>query len=137
MSEDLTKKLPKGDDNVAAILQNIDSRLQRLEQKVEERLYDTRPIWQKVVADIAQLHEGQQQLQEGQKQLQEVYGQLQEGQTRLQCEVRDIKISLRESARNGEVLYETAIRTLAECKDLSSRVLDIELEQQKQRNSQT
>ncbi|HEX3186185.1 MAG TPA: hypothetical protein VHQ94_15415 [Pyrinomonadaceae bacterium] len=123
MSEDLTKKLPKGDDNVAVILQNIDSRLQRLEQKVEERLYDTRPIWQKVVADIAQLHEGQ--------------AQLQEGQTRLQCEMRDIKISIRDLARSAGVQYEMAFKILAECKDLNSRVLDIELEQQKQRNSQT
>ena len=137
MSEDLTKKLPKGDDSVASILQNIDSRLQRLEQKVEERLYDTRPIWQKVVIDIAQLHEGQAQLQEGQAQLQEGQAQLQEGQTRLQCEVRDIKISVRDVTRSIGALYETAIKIQAECRDLNHRVLDIELEQQKQRNSQT
>ncbi|HET8783755.1 MAG TPA: hypothetical protein VFM63_15185 [Pyrinomonadaceae bacterium] len=123
MSEDLTKKLPTGDNNVASILQNIDSRLQRLEQKVEERLHDTRPIWQKVVVDIAQLQEGQ--------------AQLQEGQTRLQCDVRDIKISLRDVTRSIGALYETAIKIQAECRDLNHRVLDIELEQQKQRNSQT
>jgi hypothetical protein len=116
MSEDLTKKLPKGDDNVALILQNIDSRLQSLEQKVEERLHDTRPIWQKVVADIAQL---------------------QEGQTRLEGEVRDIKISMRDVTRSMGALYETGIRIQAECRDLNHRFLDIELEQQKQRNSQT
>ena len=63
MSEDLTKKLPKGDDNVALILQNIDSRLQNLEQKVDVRLQDTRPIWEKVLADVAQLQEGQTRLE--------------------------------------------------------------------------
>jgi chromosome segregation ATPase len=116
MSEDLTKKLPKGDENAVLILQNIDSRLQSLEQKVEERLYDTRPIWQKVVADMAQL---------------------QEGQTRLEGELRDIKISVRDIVRSIGVLYETAIKIQAECSDLNHRVLDIELEQQKQRNSST
>jgi chromosome segregation ATPase len=130
MSEDLTKKLPTGDDNVAAILQNIDSRLTSLEQQVEERLYDTRPIWQKVVADIAQLHEGQRHLEEGQR-------HLEEGQTRLQGDLRDIKISLRDVTRSIGVVYETAIKIQAECRDLNHRVLDIELEQQKQRNSQT
>ena len=116
MSEDLTKKLAKGDDNVALILQNINSRLQSLEQKVEERLQDTRPIWQKVLADIAQL---------------------QEGQTRLEGEVRDIKISIRDMTRSIGALYETGIRIQAECRDLNHRFLDIEPEQQKQRNSQT
>lgn len=130
MSEDLTKKLPTGNDNVALILQNIDSRLQRLERNVEERLHDTRPIWQKVVADVAQLNEGQRQLQEGQR-------ELQEGQTRLQSEVRDIKISMRDVTRSIGVLYETAIKIQSECRDFNHRILDIELEQQKQRNSQT
>lgn len=130
MSEDLTKKIPQGDDNVALLLQNIDSRLQSLEQKVEERLYDTRPIWQKVVDDMAQLQEGQRHLEEGQR-------QVQEGQTRLEGEVRDIKISVRDVVRSIGVLYETAVKIQAECRDLNHRVLDIELEQQKQRNSQT
>jgi len=130
MSEDLTKKLPTDDTNDSVMLRNIDSRLQRLEQKVEERLYDTRPIWHKVVADIAQLHEGQRQLQES-------HAQLQEGQSRLEGEVRDMKITLRELARSASAQYEMTFKVLAECKDLSSRVLDIELEQQKQRNSST
>ena len=137
MSEDLTKKLPTDDDNDSVMLRNIDSRLQRLEQKVEERLHDTRPIWQKVVSDIAQLHEGQRQLQESHAQLQESHAQLRDGQSRLESEVRDMKISLRELARSASAQYEMTFKVLAECKDLSSRVLDIELEQQKQRNSST
>lgn len=116
MSEDLTKKLPKGDDNVVLILQNIDSRLQNLERKVEERLQDTRPIWQKVLADIAQL---------------------QEGQARLEGDIRDLKISVRDVTRSIGAVYEMSIKILGECRDLNHRVLDIELEQQKQRNSST
>lgn len=48
-------------------VEQIDTRLISLEQKVEERLYDTRPIWHKVVADIAQLQTGQQRLEESQQ----------------------------------------------------------------------
>jgi len=135
MSEDLTKKLPSGDSE--KILQQIDSRLQSLEQKVEERLYDTRPIWQKVVADIAQLHEGQAQLQQGQMQLQEGQAQFQEAQSRLEGDVRDIKISMRDMTRKMGGLYESMIGIQAEYRELNHRTLDIELEQQKQRNSQT
>jgi len=78
MSDDLTKKLPIDDrdailtavknldsyvrssiDNLITWIGSIDSRLKGLERKVEERLYDTRPIWQKLVADVGQLQSGQ------------------------------------------------------------------------------
>jgi hypothetical protein len=78
MSEDLTQKLPQTDkdtilkaikdletyfrssiDNLVTWISSVDSRLGSLEQKVELRLYDPRPIWNKVVDDIAQLQAGQ------------------------------------------------------------------------------
>ncbi len=80
MSEDLTKKLPRTDSEklnlILTTVQSLDkrleklelrvdkieSRLQHLEEKVEQRLHDTRPIWHKVVADIAQLQAGQDSL---------------------------------------------------------------------------
>jgi chromosome segregation ATPase len=40
----------------------LEQRFDGLEQKVEERLYDTRPIWEKVQADILQLQDGQDSL---------------------------------------------------------------------------
>lgn len=66
MSEDLTKKLPQGDSEILVL---ILSRLDQVEQTLAERLYDTRPIWQKVIEDIAHLQEGQQRLEEGQQAL--------------------------------------------------------------------
>ena len=67
MSEDLTKKLPISDrDAILTAIKNIDNRLQRLEQRVEERLHDTRPIWKKVEDDIAQLQAGVERLEKGQ-----------------------------------------------------------------------
>lgn len=89
MSEDLTKKLPNSDseklneiltaiqklegrfdnlegrfDNLEARVYGIDSRLEHVEQSLEQRLHDTRPIWHKVVTDIALLQEGQSALRE-------------------------------------------------------------------------
>lgn len=81
MSEDFTQKLPKdGKDEILTAIKDldtkvtkVDNRLQNLEQKVnglektvDERLHDTRPIWHRVVSDIAQLQAGQQRLEEGQ-----------------------------------------------------------------------
>ena len=54
--------------------QSLESRFQSLEQKVEhiektveERLYDTRPNWHKLVVDIGELQAGQQRLEKGQE----------------------------------------------------------------------
>ena len=120
MSEDLTKKLPRTDSEkitlILTTVQTLETRVTNLENKVEERLYDTRPLWQNLRADIAQL---------------------QEGQTRLEADIRDLKISVRDVTRSIGALYEMSIKILGECRDLNHRVLDIELEQQKQRNSST
>ena len=75
MSEDFTQKLPKsGNDEILTAIKDldthvtkIDNRLQSLEQKVDARLHDTRPIWHKVIADIAELQAGQNRLEEGQQ----------------------------------------------------------------------
>ena len=80
MSGDLTKKLPRTDSEklneilasiqkVETRLNGIDSRLENVEQTLEQRLHDTRPIWHKVVADIGQLQTGQTRLEEGQQNL--------------------------------------------------------------------
>jgi len=53
-------------EKVEIRLDNVGSRIERLEQEVRQRLYDTRPMWHKVVADIAQLQGSQQRLEEGQ-----------------------------------------------------------------------
>ena len=90
MSEDLTKKLPQTDrdtiliaiknleayvrgsvDNLVTWISSVDSRLRGLEQTVEERLYDTRPIWHKVVADICEIQTGQKRLEQSQSAMRE------------------------------------------------------------------
>jgi chromosome segregation ATPase len=126
MSDDLTKKLPKGDsENIALILtlvQSIESRIDRLEsrlddferwldsleKKVDERLYDTRPIWERVVADVAQLQDGQNQ----------------------------IKKSVGHVERKLSVITDTLVDIRADYKDIDKRVYAVE-HQQKPTNSQT
>ena len=134
MSEDLTKKLPRTDSEklslILTIVQNLEMRVGRLElrldnfekrfdtleNKVDERLYDTRPIWQKVVADIAQL---------------------QEGQKRLEGDVREIKTSVRDISLQIGVMNDTMLAVQAKHRDLDIRVREFEQRQQKPSNSST
>lgn len=65
MSEDTTRNLPHGDlGEVLSILRSIDTRLTNvenrltaLEDKVEHRLYDTRPIWEQVLVRLTAVEE--------------------------------------------------------------------------------
>jgi hypothetical protein len=69
MSEDTAQRLP--DDGVRLILARFDSletRLTALEDKVERRLQDTRPIWEQV---LTRLTEGEEQLTKGLKKVQD------------------------------------------------------------------
>ena len=85
MSEDFTQKLPKNenDNKVLTAIEKlethvtkIDNRLQSLEKKVDERLHDTRPIWHKVVAEIAELQSGQKRIEDGQQAMRKVLDEL-------------------------------------------------------------
>ena len=127
MSDDLTKNFASSDsDKITLILttvQNLDARTTNLEKrfdilekKVEERLHDTRPIWQKVVADIAQL---------------------QEGQTRMEGDVHEIKVSLRDMNDKIGVLNETMLTVQAKHRDVDRRVRNLEAQHKKPTNSST
>ena len=134
MSEDLTKKLPKTDsEKISLILttvQALETRVTNLENRVEERLYDTRPIWQKVVADIAQLQDGQRQLQEGQTRLASDVHEM-------RGEVHEIKVSIRDIYLKMEVFNDTMLNVQAKHRDVDLRVRELEAKQQKPTNSST
>ncbi len=143
MNEDLT--LPKNDsDKLTLILttvqnlemrmeklevrcDNIDSRLLSLEQRVEENLYDTRPIWEKVLVDIAQLQQEQTQLLQGQTQLQEGQQHLEEGLEFLRGESREIKTFLRDIFRRLSIFNDTMVTMQADYRDIYDRVRGLEL----------
>lgn len=136
MSEDLTKNLPSSDGEkltqILSTLQRLDSRVERLEpsverlnsrlgsleQKVEERLSDTRPIWEKVQVDIADLQAGQQRLTEGQQ-------RLEEGQEFLRGESREIRTLLRDIFRRLSIFNDTLVTMQADYRDIYDREREI------------
>ncbi len=151
MSEDLTKDLPSSaGEKLTQILstvqrldstvERLDSRLGSLEQKVEERLYDTRPIWEKVNTDIAELQAGQHRLTEGQQRLTEGQHRLTEGQQRLtegqqrleegleffRGESRDVRTLLRDIFRRLSIFNDTLVTMQADYRDIYDRVREIE-----------
>ncbi|MFL6257349.1 MAG: hypothetical protein ACJ74T_20250 [Pyrinomonadaceae bacterium] len=69
MSEDTTQNLPGGDlGEVLSILRSMNTRLTALEEKVERRLQDTRPIWEQVLTRLTEVEE---RLTKGLKKLQD------------------------------------------------------------------
>ena len=56
-SDDITKQFPTEDklDALVTLVQGIDARLRSLEEKVDARLHDTRPIWESVQAQLKEM----------------------------------------------------------------------------------
>ena len=66
MREDTTRNLPGGDlGEVLSILRSIDGRLTALEDKVDRRLQETRPIWEQVLARLTNVEEELSNVKEG------------------------------------------------------------------------
>ena len=59
MSEETTQNLPNGDlGRILARLDSIDARLNNVDQrleKLEARAYDTKPIWERALAEIIEI----------------------------------------------------------------------------------
>lgn len=63
MSEDRTQQLPDGDmrqvlallGSINTRLDSMDARLTALEEKVDRRLHDTRPIWEQVLSRLTEI----------------------------------------------------------------------------------
>lgn len=123
MSEDTTRNLSAShDDALAQILsavrdlgtrvKSMEDRLNSLETKVEERLYDTRPIWEKAIAEIKQLQEGQARLETN-------VTQLREGQDALR---REVNTGLRDINRKFSIFNDTLTQMQADYRDIYDRV---------------
>lgn len=120
----LTKKLPKTDseklneiltrvNGIDSRVNGIDSRLQELEHTVAAKLHDTRPIWHKVIADIAQLQTGQDAISEK--------------ICKLHSTVRDVN-------RDQIVINDSLRKIQLDFRDIDERLYRLELNQ---RNSST
>jgi chromosome segregation ATPase len=118
MSEDLTKRLPDQPSNseeLFRLIQSIRAELAELKQTVDARLHDTRPIWEKVQADITQLQEGQ--------------GRVEEGQESLRKDVRDVRTELRDMNRKFSIFNDNLVQIQADYRDIYDRVRDLERQQ--------
>ena len=124
MSEDLTKQLPpSADEKLTLILttvqsltiraDNIDSRLLRVEQKVD----DSRPILQKLETNTTQLREGQIEARAD-------ILQLHEGQKALSTEVRALRRDIDHQFGN---LYGKLVDIEIEHRDIHDRVTRLEI----------
>ena len=106
MSENLTDKLPKSDSEkltlILTTVQGFEDRIQTLEQQVEGKRYDTRPIWEKLVSDIAQLQES------------------------LGIETREIKGSLRNLSRGQTVLNDAIHKVHVDLLEIDERLQALE-----------
>ena len=60
MSEETTQDMPDGrsfEERVFARLDSIDARLQSLENQAERRALETKPIWERALAEIVEVKE--------------------------------------------------------------------------------
>jgi hypothetical protein len=121
MGEDLTKKLPISDrDAILTAIKNMDDRLQRLEQRVEERLHDTRPIWHKVVDDISQLQAGVERLETGVE-------RLEKGQGELRGHILDLSRAVRDVSRDQIVINDVVRKIQLDFHTIDERLHRLEV----------
>jgi len=101
--------------NLEIRVNGIDSRLEGLEKTVEQKLHDTRPIWHKVVADIAQL---------------------QVGQDAMRDQIRELYSTVRDVNRDQLVINDGLRRVQMDIHQIDLRIRSLELDQN-HRNSST
>jgi len=99
-------------------------RVDSMERKIEERLYDTRPIWEHVASKVDLLQEGLQELRKGQNDLRE---ELRKGQEDLRQESRGLKTYLRGILRRMSIFNDTLVAIQADYRDIYDRVRGLEL----------
>ena len=126
MNEDITRRLPDQPNSLEELIRLVQSfrteltelrqSVEALKQTVEARLHDTRPIWEKVQADIVQLQEGQQRLEAGQKKLEE----------KLEALRDDTRTGLRNLKRDFGIMNEMFVEVRGEYRDLDRRVYRLE-----------
>ena len=138
MSEDLTKNLQTQDEKLTLVLSTVQAlaiRVDNFERTVSARLYDARPILQKVAADIAQLQSGQQRLEQGVLQLEQRFRPLEqnilhlgEGQRRLEDGLESLRSEVGAFRRSVDYRFLTLSGSvLKRYNDLEQRVTQLEL----------
>ncbi len=133
MSNDPTKRLPgeqdadrisvliSGVQSMSADFQEVKVRLEALEKTFNERMYDTKPIWERALAEIAETRA-------------ELKAEIAETRAALKAEIAETRAELRSEMRDGfrtlgskmDVLNEDVLTVRAEQRLLGKRVQDLE-----------
>lgn len=95
MSDEPTVNLDENGrlDQLLTLVQGIDTRLKTLEQKVDERLYDTRPLWEGVQAQLTELRA---EVEKGLRQINRQLDVLAGSVVRLDANQRDLEARINE-----------------------------------------
>lgn len=120
MSDNLTNQLSDNDnsrlDQIISMLGSLDSRV----QKLEERQYDTKPIWEHALAEIAETRaEMRERFAELNTELSEVRTEMREGFKELNREVKQTNRLIRTLSNNS-------LKMQSDIHDLDDRVGDLE-----------
>jgi chromosome segregation ATPase len=126
-------------------------KVEALDQKVELRLHDTKPMWHQLLNAVLELKEGQQRLEqrfagleqrfEGleqgharleqtQLQMQEDHQKLVQGQEVLRRDSHEMKTSLRDILRRLSIFNDTLVTIQTDYRDIYDRVRQLEINQQ-------
>jgi chromosome segregation ATPase len=153
MSDDLTQKLPgdkeptapQDDDRISVLISAVQSlsgdihevkdRLEAIEKTVTERSFETKPIWERALAEIAatraELAETRAELAETKAELK---AEIAETKTELKAELAETRAELRAEMKDGfrklglkiELLNEDSLTLRADQKQLDRRVEALE-----------
>jgi chromosome segregation ATPase len=134
MSEDLTNKLPPNHESklerVLDAVQQLTIRVDGLDRKIDQRLYDTRPIWESLATKVDQLQglaPKVDQLQEGQARLEQGQAELQQQMRDQRQESRGLKTYLRDILRRMSIFNDTLVAIQADYRDIYDRVRGLEI----------
>jgi chromosome segregation ATPase len=106
MSEEITKGMPHDPSFevlVLARLDAIDGRLQALKADSQRSAVDTKPIWERALAEILELKQGQAELKQGQAELKQGQAELQQGLAEVQAGLSSVERQI--GVLSGDVIH--------------------------------
>ncbi len=151
MSGNLTEKLPNNDDNLTTVMKVVKEltiKVEALNEKVELRLHDTKPIWEQVLKTVLELKEGQERLEQRQERLEQRQERLEhcqerleqdqillrkefevlvKGQESLRRDSHEIKTFCRDIMRRLSIFNDTLLTIQSDYRDIYDRVRLLEL----------